>query len=107
MAGARSAVREWLASHREDRRGPTRGLRKSNRTDNESAMMATDKGVIQGYTGVAAVEAKHQTTVEALAALIADPDMRTRDEPLHAARSPESERPVVAILLRLQRPHQA
>ncbi len=60
-------LREWLAAHPEDRRGPTGGLRKSNRTDNESAKMATDKGVIQGYTGVAAVDAKHQIIVEAQA----------------------------------------
>ena len=43
------------------------GCAKSNRTDNESAKMATDKGVIQGYTGVAAVDAKHQIIVEAQA----------------------------------------
>lgn len=58
-------LREWLATHPTDRRGPTGGLRKSNRTDNESAKMATDKGVIQGYTGVAAVDAKHQIIVDA------------------------------------------
>ena len=29
--------------------------------------MATDKGVVQGYTGVAAVDAKHQIIVEAQA----------------------------------------
>ncbi len=60
-------LREWLAAHPTDRHGPTGGLRKSNRTDNESAKMATDKGVIQGYTGVAAVDAKHQIIVEAQA----------------------------------------
>ncbi len=60
-------LREWLAAHPEDRRGPTGGLRKSNRTDNASAKMATDKGVIQGYTGVAAVDAKHQIIAEAQA----------------------------------------
>ena len=60
MVGGGCSVREWLASHREDRRGPTGGLRKCNRTDNESAKMATDRGGIQGYTGVAAVEVKHQ-----------------------------------------------
>jgi len=38
-------------------------IRKSNRTDNESAKMATSKGVIQGYTGVAAVDGKHQIIV--------------------------------------------
>ncbi len=57
----------WLATHPEDRRGPTGGLRKSNRTDNESAQMATDKGVIHGYTGVAAVDATHQSIVDAQA----------------------------------------
>ena len=57
--------------------------------------MATGKGVIQGYTGVAAVDGAHQIIVEAQAhgtgseqalllpvveALIADNDMRKRDE---------------------------
>ena len=60
-------LREWLATHPTDRHGPTGGVRKSNRTDNESAKMATDKGVIQGYTGVAAVDAKHQIIVDAQA----------------------------------------
>jgi hypothetical protein len=39
----------------------------SNLTDNESANIATAKGVIQGYCGVAAVDAKHQVIVEAQA----------------------------------------
>ena len=60
-------LRAWLATHPDDRRGPTGGLRKSNRTDNASAKMATDTGVIQGYTGVAAVDARHQIIVEAQA----------------------------------------
>ncbi len=60
-------LRAWLAAHPQDRHGPTGGLRKSNRTDNESAKMATDKGVIQGYTGVVAVDAKHQIIVDAQA----------------------------------------
>ncbi len=60
-------LREWLASHPTDRHGPTGGLRKSNRTDNESAKMATEKGVIQGYTGVATVDTKHQIIVDAQA----------------------------------------
>ncbi len=60
-------LREWLATHPTDRHGPTGGVRKSNRTDNESAKMAIDKGVIQGYTGVAAVDAKHQIIVDAQA----------------------------------------
>ena len=60
-------LREWLSDHPEDRKGSKGTLRKSNRTDNESAKMATSKGVIQGYTGVAAVDAKHQIIVEAQA----------------------------------------
>jgi transposase len=62
-----ASIRQWLETHPEDRRGPGGGLRKSNRTDNESAKMATGKGVIQGYTGVATVDAKHQIIVDAQA----------------------------------------
>ena len=60
-------LRDWIAAHPNDRQGPRGGVRKSNRTDNESAKMATDKGVIQGYCGVAAVDAKAQVIVEAAA----------------------------------------
>jgi transposase len=60
-------IRLWLTAHPEDRKGSRGTTRKSNRTDNESAKMATSKGVIQGYTGVAAVDAKHQIIVEAQA----------------------------------------
>lgn len=60
-------LREWLAATPEDRRGASGKVVKSNRTDNDSAKMATDKGVIQGYTGVAAVDAKHQIIVTAQA----------------------------------------
>ncbi len=60
-------LRRWLAAHPNDRRGPKGGLRKSNRTDNESAKMATGKGVIQGYTGVVAVDGRHQIIVDAQA----------------------------------------
>jgi transposase len=60
-------LRDWLAQHPDDRRGPSGAVRKSNRTDNESAKMATGKGVIQGYTGVAAVDGTHQIIVEAQA----------------------------------------
>ncbi|MGB5081253.1 MAG: IS1182 family transposase [Burkholderiales bacterium] len=61
-------IRDWLVENTEDRGGAKRGkrkpsIRKSNRTDNESAKMATSKGVIQGYTGVVAVDAKHQVIV--------------------------------------------
>lgn len=60
-------LKKWLIDHPKDRTGSKGSLRKSNRTDNESAKMATSKGVIQGYTGVAAVDAKHQIIVDAQA----------------------------------------
>ena len=60
-------IRDWLAANADERRGVKGAIRKSNRTDNESAKMATGKGVIQGYTGVAAVDATHQIIVEAQA----------------------------------------
>ncbi len=65
-------LRDWLTKNPDDRQGAKRGnrkasIRKSNRTDNESAKMATSKGVIQGYSGVAAVDAKHQIIVSAQA----------------------------------------
>ena len=60
-------LRAWLERHSEDRRVPKGRVLQSNRTDNESAKMATGKGVIQGYTGAAAVDAKHQIIVEAQA----------------------------------------
>jgi hypothetical protein len=51
-------IRAWLA---------TVDCAKSNLTDNESAKLATDKGVMQGYSGVAVVDAAHQIIVEAQA----------------------------------------
>ncbi|MCE9642195.1 MAG: transposase, partial [Betaproteobacteria bacterium] len=48
-------MRQWLSEHLEDRKGAKGKVIKSNRTDPDSAKMATSKGVIQGYTGVAAV----------------------------------------------------
>ena len=60
-------LRDWLADNPEDRKGVKNGIRLSNRTDNESAKMATSKGVVQGYTGVAAVDSQHQIIVEAQA----------------------------------------
>ena len=60
-------LRTWLAAHPDERRGPKGTVRQSNRTDNDSAKMATSKGVIQGYTGVAAVDAQTQIIVVAQA----------------------------------------
>jgi transposase len=60
-------LRDWLRANPDDRKGSRGSIRKSNRTDPESAKMATSKGVIQGYTGVAAVDGKHQVIIEAQA----------------------------------------
>jgi len=60
-------MREWLKAHPQDRKSAKGKPRLSNLTDNESAKMPTDKGVIQGYTGVAAVDEQHQIIVEAQA----------------------------------------
>lgn len=60
-------IRAWLDAHPDDRRSAKGKPRLSNRTDNESAKMATGKGVIQGYTGVAVVDAKTQIVADAQA----------------------------------------
>jgi transposase len=60
-------IRTWLQAHPADRRGVRGAIRKSNRTDNDSAKMATGKGVIQGYTGVAVVDEQHQIIINAQA----------------------------------------
>lgn len=60
-------LRAWLNDNLGDRKGAKGRINLSNRTDNESAKMATSKGVIQGYTGVAAVDEKAQIIVEAQA----------------------------------------
>lgn len=64
LATEAARIRDFLASHKE-RRSRKGAIRKSNTTDNDSAKMATSKGVIQGYTGVAAVDALHQIIVAA------------------------------------------
>jgi len=60
------SIRAFLRSNakRQSGKGPER---KSNLTDNQSAKMATSKGVIQGYTGAATVDAAHQIIVAAQA----------------------------------------
>ena len=60
-------IERWLQAHPHDRSGARNSVRQSNRTDNESAKIATDKGVIQGYTAVAAVDHQHQIILEAQA----------------------------------------
>ena len=60
-------LRDFLKKNPEDRKGSKGSIRLSNRTDNESAKMATSKGVVQGYTGVATVDEKTQIIVDAQA----------------------------------------
>jgi transposase len=60
-------IEAWLEHHPQERRSAKGKVRLSNRTDNESAKMPTNKGVVQGYTGVAAVDEKHQVIVAAQA----------------------------------------
>jgi hypothetical protein len=52
-------TREFVAMNAK-RRGARGGEIKSNVTDPESAKIATNKGVIQGYAAQAAVDAAHQ-----------------------------------------------
>jgi transposase len=59
---ALAKVREWLATGTE-RVGVSGKAVKSNITDPESAKMKTAKGVIQGYDGMAVVDAKHQIVI--------------------------------------------
>lgn len=49
----------------EERIGARGGVKKSNLTDPQSAKMKSGRGVIQGYTGVALVDAKNQVVVGA------------------------------------------
>lgn len=57
-------IKRWL-NENEDKIGKSGKAKKSNITDNESAKMATSHGVIQGYDGVVASDAKHQVIVHA------------------------------------------
>jgi transposase len=57
-------IEHWLETG-EDKKGRGGNIKKSNITDNESAKMPCSRGVIQGYNGIAAVDAKHQVIVHA------------------------------------------
>jgi hypothetical protein len=59
-------IEDFLATHGE-RIGRAGKEVQSNITDNESAKMKTDKGVVQGYTGVAIADEKHQVIIGAQA----------------------------------------
>ena len=64
LRGKVKKIRAWLREN-EDKPGKSGKPVKSNITDNESAKMKTSHGVIQGYDGVAVVDAKHQVVVHA------------------------------------------
>jgi transposase len=66
QANARQ-LRAWLSENPDDRKGAKGRVNLSNRTDNDSAKMATSKGVIQGYTGVATVDEQAKIIVDAQA----------------------------------------
>lgn len=58
-------IDEWLRENPEDRKG-TRGQPiKSSMTDPDSAKLVSSHGVLQGYNGLAMVDAKHQVIVGA------------------------------------------
>jgi len=59
-------IKKWLSGH-EEKIGKTGKPLKQNMTDPDSAKMATSQGVIQGYNGIAAAEARHQVIVGAKA----------------------------------------
>jgi transposase len=66
LRAAVKKVKKFLADS-DDKVGPSGRVKKSNVTDNESAKMKTGHGVIQGYDGVAVVDARHQVVVHAQA----------------------------------------
>ncbi len=58
-------IDEWLRENPEDRKGVRGTPVKSSMTDKDSAKMASGHGVVQGYNGLAMVDAKHQVIVGA------------------------------------------
>ena len=62
---ASGKLRDWLQANDQDKRGLSGKPVKSNLTDNDSALMKSAHGVIQGYTAVAAVDDRHQVVVHA------------------------------------------
>jgi transposase len=68
LSAAADKIGEFLKKS-EPRMGKGRVMKevKSNITDNDSAKMTTSKGTIQGYNGIAAVDAKHQIVIAASA----------------------------------------
>jgi transposase len=66
LTAAMTKIEDFLTTH-EEKLGRSGKPVQSNITDNESAKMKTDKGVLQGYTGVAIADDTHQVIIEAQA----------------------------------------
>jgi len=64
LQAASRKIKDFLDKN-EERIGRSGKEVQSNITDNESAKMHTSHGVLQGYTGVAAVDSQHQVVVAA------------------------------------------
>ena len=64
LRAASRKIKQFLDTETE-RKGSSGRTVKSNITDNESAKMKTSHGVIQGYTGVATADSRHQVVVHA------------------------------------------
>jgi len=64
LQAASRKIKDFLGEN-EERIGRSGKEVQSNITDNDSAKMKTSHGVLQGYTGVAAVDSKHQVVVHA------------------------------------------
>ncbi len=58
-------IEGWLRENPEDKKGARGQAVKSSMTDIDSAKLVSSHGVMQGYNGVAAVDAKHQVIVGA------------------------------------------
>lgn len=66
LEGKVEKIKKFLQTH-DDREGKRGRTLQSNITDNESAKMSTSHGMVQGYNGMALVDAKHQVIVAAQA----------------------------------------
>lgn len=58
-------IDQWLNANPEDKKGARGRPLKSSMTDPDSAKLVSSHGVVQGYNGVAMVDAKHQVIVGA------------------------------------------
>jgi hypothetical protein len=58
-------IDRWLRENPDDRKGSRGTPIKSSMTDADSAKMVSSHGVVQGYNGIAMVDAKHQVIVGA------------------------------------------